>query len=95
MSPEAAPKPLTAEDLAPVIERLDAVIGLLARIQPVKERGKVAVRIRLLSQLGLDNVAIARIVGRGSNYIGAVLGPRKKTTARKGAGRARKPKARR
>lgn len=95
MSPDQEAPPLTAKDLEPVIARLDTVIGLLARIQPMKERSKVTVRIRLLSELGLDNVAIARIVGRGSNYIGAVLGPKKKTSARKGAGRARKPKARR
>lgn len=94
MSLEKTPTGLSTEDLRPIIQRLDAVIGLLARIQPSKERAKLSDRIRLLSQFGLDNVAIARSVGRGSNYIAAVLGPQEESS-RKGARRGRKAKSRR
>jgi hypothetical protein len=90
VSADAKPAPLTPEDLAPVIARLDAIIGLLARTQPSKERLGITDRIRLLAQLGLDNVAIAQVTGKGSNYVAAVLGPKKRARAAKGARRGEK-----
>lgn len=90
MSPQEQPAPLTSADLVPIIERLDAIIALIARAQPAKERLGITERIRMLSELGLDNVVIARITGKRSNYVGAVLGPKTKKRAVKGARRARK-----
>jgi len=94
VSPEAEPAPLTAADLRPVIERLDAVIGPLARVQPVNERANVSDRIRLLAHLGLDNATIAGIVGRGTDFVGVIV-RRGAKAPRKGAARARKAKAKR
>jgi hypothetical protein len=68
------PQPLTAADLKPIINGIDALVALVARAQPKRERATLTDRIRLLHDLGIDNVRIATAVGRGSNYVGAVLG---------------------
>jgi len=67
---------LSAKDLEPLIRRLDVMIALVVRAQPKTVRTGVSDRIRLLSEMGLDSPEIARVVGRGTNYIGAVLGGR-------------------
>jgi hypothetical protein len=82
-------KPLTAADLRPVIQRLDAVVGLLTRVQPRTERANLTERIGLLAGLGLDNAVIARIVGRSGNYVAVVRKRLRATTnRRKGVTRA-------
>lgn len=79
------PEPLTTADIEPIIQRLDAVIGLLARVQPRSERATLTERIHLLVDLGLDNTTIGRIVGRSGNYVGVIRRrPRAGGTRKKG-----------
>jgi hypothetical protein len=86
--------PLTAADLAPILKRLDALIGLFARVQPPLERATVTDRIRLLGDLGLDNPSIGRIVGRSGNYVTATRGRLRAAAARKKGRKSAKGKGR-
>lgn len=84
-------EPLTAADLRPIAQRLDVLIALLARVQPKAERTTLSERIRLLGQLGLDNAAVARVVGRGVDFVGVVRRRTSRASARRGGTkRARK-----
>lgn len=90
MSKTDEPLALTADDLAPIVRRLDVLIGLLLRGQPKKERTTISDQIRLLGGFGLDNPAIGGIVGRGADFVNVV---RKRGLPAKRAGgvkRARK-----
>lgn len=83
-------EPLSTADLAPIIQRLDAVIGLLARVQPKSERSTLTERIHLLVDFGLDNTTIGRIVRRPGNYVGAIRGrPRAGRARREGTANAK------
>lgn len=77
------PEPLTAADIAPILKRLDAVIGLLARVQPKSERATLTERVGLLIDLGLDNPSIARIVGRTVNNVHTIRERLRATKGRK------------
>lgn len=84
---------LSAAGFRPVVQRLDVLIALLARVQPKSERVSLSDRIRLLGELGLDNATIGQIVGRGADFVGVVRrrGSGKKTALRReGTKRARK-----
>jgi hypothetical protein len=87
MSPakKVEPDPVLAQ-LDGVARRLDALIALQIRsVTPPS----MSDQIRTLADMGFDNPAIARIVGRDSAYISATRG-RKSTAGNKKKGSARK-----
>jgi hypothetical protein len=62
-----------------VVRRLDIIIGLLLDRATDQVSGpSMTSKIYRLSDLGLSASEIANITRKGNNYVGAVLGARKK-----------------
>lgn len=93
MSKTRAPVPLTADELAPILRRLDVLIALLLRSQPKKERVTISDQIRMLGGFGLDNPAIGGIVGRGADFVNVVRKRGVPTNRAGGVKRARKARS--
>jgi len=91
MSPAKKEEPdPTLARLDGVARRLDAIIALLVR-SPIPSMSD---QIRALGDMGFDNPAIGRIVGRDANYVATVRG--RKSSGTKTARPARKtPKQKR
>lgn len=90
------------EDPDPTIARLDAVARRLDALIALQIRAasppSMSDQIRVLADMGFDNPAIARIVGRDTAYISATRGRKSSAgTGKKGgsATRAKKDKKRR
>jgi hypothetical protein len=89
MSPVKPPPPdPTIVRLDALARRLDAIIALLVR----SPTPSISDQIRSLGDMGFDNPAIARIVGRDTTYIGVVRGRKAGKTAAKKRGTAKKAK---
>ncbi len=72
------------DPMAAVVRRLDILIGLLLDRTPEQSDGpSMTSKIYRLSDLGLSASEIASVTGKGTNYVGAVLGARKKAKGRK------------
>lgn len=69
----------TSDPLESVVRRLDIIIGLLLDRATDQVGGpSMTSKIYRLSDLGLSASEIATITRKGNNYVGAVLGTRKK-----------------
>jgi len=69
------------DPLDSVVRRLDIIIGLLLDRATDQVGGpSMTSKIYRLSDLGLSASEIANITKKGNNYIGAILGSRKKPT---------------
>jgi hypothetical protein len=70
-----------SDPLDSVVRRLDVIIGLLLdRATDQAGAPSITSKIYRLSDLGLSASEIANITRRGNNYVGAILGARKKQT---------------
>jgi hypothetical protein len=68
------------EPLDGVVRRLDVLIGLLIESRVDGPKSSTASKIYRLTDLGLSPAEVGSIIGKGSNYVGAVLGSRKKSS---------------
>lgn len=58
-----------------VVRRLNAMVNLLTMVGP--ESRSMTERIHLLADCGLSPAEIVDVVGKGANYVGAVLARKK------------------
>ena len=93
MSPaKQEPTDPTLARLDGIARRLDAVIGLLLRST---NSPSISDQIKTLSGMGFKPPEIGRIVGKETNYVGAVLSSRSKSSGKaKKRGAAKKTKGR-
>lgn len=67
------------DPMVSIIRRLDIIIGLMLDSHSDQQAASsVTAKIYRLSNLGIANYEIANIIGKGNNYVNAVLGARKK-----------------
>jgi len=65
----------TTED---VVRRLDIIIALLLEHASESSNVSMTDKIVKLAEMGLSQAEIGRVLGKGSNYVGAALAQRRK-----------------